>query len=98
MLRHDLGLTQEAIAELCGLDDGSWSNWERGTKPQDMLAKIDKIAEATGYDPVWLAFGESATRQKHDRTLVAVPGGRKGLTTSHQPSLMNSLAVADALP
>lgn len=57
LLRRHLRLTQQEAAQLCDLDDGSWSNWENGTRPRGMDSVVRKIATATGVDPNWLMWG-----------------------------------------
>lgn len=57
ILRHELGLTQREAAKRCGLDDGSWSNWENGSHPRDMAKVVRQIHDATGVDMPWLMWG-----------------------------------------
>lgn len=56
-LRTHLKLTQAEIAQRCGLDDGSWSNWERGARPRGMDEIVRKISDALGVDRDWLMWG-----------------------------------------
>lgn len=56
-LRRHLGWNQGEAAGRCGLDDGSWSNWERGVKPRDMASIVARIHAATGVDRDWLMWG-----------------------------------------
>ncbi len=56
-LRHHLGLTQAQAAKACGLDDGSWSNWERGSRPRAKDEVVEAIARATGCSRDWLMWG-----------------------------------------
>lgn len=58
-LRHGLGLTQAEAAEKCDLDDGSWSNWERGARPRDMVDVVAKITDALHVDRDWLMWGQN---------------------------------------
>lgn len=53
LLRRHLGLTQRQIAARCDLDDGSWSNWEKGSNPRNMPEVVEKVAAATGVDRDW---------------------------------------------
>lgn len=62
LLRHHLGLTQVEAAAKCGLDDGSWSNWERGGKPRGMDQVVEKIAETFNVDRNWLMWGVATMR------------------------------------
>ena len=57
ILRHHLSLTQREASRLCGLDDGSWSNWERGSRPRGMDQVVEAIASATGCSRDWLMWG-----------------------------------------
>ncbi|HET8684145.1 MAG TPA: helix-turn-helix transcriptional regulator [Micromonosporaceae bacterium] len=50
-------LTVKDAAERCGLNYGSWSNWERGAKPRDLVETVDAIAASLGIDRNWLLFG-----------------------------------------
>ena len=57
LLRHQLGLTTEEIAERCDLKTPTWSTWERGAIPRGMNAVVAKIALATGVSRNWLMWG-----------------------------------------
>lgn len=56
-LRHDLGMTQQEIADLVGVKRGAWNTWEDGRMPQRQAEVAKKIADATGYDLRWLLYG-----------------------------------------
>lgn len=56
-LRHALKLTQQQAAARCGLDDGSWSNWENGVTPRGMDIVVGKIVAGLGADRDWLMWG-----------------------------------------
>lgn len=64
-LRDDLGMTVEEIAELCGLNDATWSTWERGTKPRDMDEVVRAISAATKCSAAWLMWGEEGRVISH---------------------------------
>jgi transcriptional regulator with XRE-family HTH domain len=52
----------------CGLNYGSWSNWERGGMPRDLLETVRKISDGLGIDDEWLLFGGAlAGRSWRDR-------------------------------
>lgn len=53
---HDM-CSVASIAKRCGLDDGSWANWESGTKPRDMETVVRKISAALNVDKNWLMWG-----------------------------------------
>ena len=57
LLRRRLGWSQTKAAASCGLDDGSWSNWENGSHPRDMAKVVRQIHDATGVDMPWLMWG-----------------------------------------
>lgn len=58
--RKGRGLTQGEAAARCDLDDGSWSNWENGTKPRGMNEVVRKIADGLLIDRDWLMWGDNA--------------------------------------
>lgn len=60
-LRHDLGLSQEEIADLCEVKRPTWATWERGSMPRNVADAARKISEATGYSLSWLLFGSTPT-------------------------------------
>lgn len=58
LVRAQLGhLTVKDAAERCGLNYGSWSKWERGALPRDILDVTEAIAEGLGVDRHWLLHG-----------------------------------------
>lgn len=59
VLRHSLGLTQAEAAAACDLDDGSWSNWERGAQPRNMAEVVEKIHRGLNADRDWLMWGQN---------------------------------------
>lgn len=58
-LRHDLELSQEEIADLCGVKRPTWATWEKGSVPRNQAEVARKISEATGYSLSWLLFGST---------------------------------------
>jgi len=56
LVRHELGISQEEAAAKCGLDDGSWSNWENGTIPRKQVQIVQAISDGLGVDREWLAW------------------------------------------
>jgi transcriptional regulator with XRE-family HTH domain len=54
---HAGWLTVKEAAERCGLNYGSWSNWERGARPRDLLDVAQKVADGLRIDHEWLLFG-----------------------------------------
>lgn len=57
LLRHDLNLTQQQIADLTGVGRAAWNTWENGSIPRNQADIARKIADATGYDLRWLLYG-----------------------------------------
>lgn len=51
-------MTVKDAAERAGLNYGSWSNWERGSMPRDLLDVVQKISDALDIDYDWLLFGD----------------------------------------
>jgi transcriptional regulator with XRE-family HTH domain len=64
-------------ADRCGLNYGSWSNWERGKMPRDLLEVVEAIAQGLGIDEEWLLRGGPLARPER-RTKVT----KGGLTLS----------------
>jgi transcriptional regulator with XRE-family HTH domain len=62
MVRAHRGLTVKEAAEKTGLGYGAWSNWERGSKPRDILDVVEAISNSLGIDPVWLLNGGALAR------------------------------------
>lgn len=54
---HAGWLTVKDAAERCGLNYGSWSNWERGARPRDLLDVVQAVAKGLRIDHEWLLFG-----------------------------------------
>jgi transcriptional regulator with XRE-family HTH domain len=67
---HAGDLTIREAAARCGLNYGSWSNWERGMKPRDLIDAAEKISEGLGVDLLWLLRGgQLATERRQPRDL-----------------------------
>jgi transcriptional regulator with XRE-family HTH domain len=62
-------ITIRDAAELCGLNYGSWSNWERGKKPRDLLEVVSAISGALGVNRTWLLLGGPLARAEENRDL-----------------------------
>jgi transcriptional regulator with XRE-family HTH domain len=70
LARLHAGLTTREAADRCGTNSASWSNWERGTMPRDLLNTVNKISDGLGIDRDWLLFGgQLATERRHPRDL-----------------------------
>lgn len=57
LVRRTLGLSQEEAAAKCGLDNGSWSNWENGAHPRQLPEVVHKIVRTFNVDRDWLIWG-----------------------------------------
>lgn len=57
LARKLAGMTIRDAASAAGLNYGSWSNWENGKRPIDILQVVDAISEALDIDQEWLLFG-----------------------------------------
>lgn len=57
LARRLCGLTIREASAQTGLNYGSWSNWENGMRPQDMVETCRLIAEALDVDFNWLLLG-----------------------------------------
>lgn len=57
LLRVHFEMSVAKIAKVCGLDDGSWSNWEDGTNPRDKESVVRAISLALNVDKNWLMWG-----------------------------------------
>lgn len=72
IVRRALGLSQEEAALRCALDDGSWSNWENGTKPRGMDKVVETISSKLGVDRDWLMWGGPLRTGSFSPELVAL--------------------------
>jgi len=50
-------MTQDEVAQKCGVSRVTWTNWERGAMPRNMAAVVARIHNATGADRDWLMWG-----------------------------------------
>ena len=57
LARRLADLTIREAAAQAGLNYGSWSNWENGMRPQDLVDIAGRIAEALDVDFNWLLLG-----------------------------------------
>jgi hypothetical protein len=54
---HAGHLTIREAADKCGLNYGSWSNWEQGARPRDLLGVVHAVSEGLDVDHDWILFG-----------------------------------------
>jgi len=57
LARHLEGVSIKEAAERTGLHYATWSTWERGRRPADILDVAQRIADALDIDEEWLLFG-----------------------------------------
>lgn len=67
LVRYQLHLTVDEIARECDIASATWSTWENGSKPRDILTAVQKIVQATGVDRDWLLWGNAFTGSVSDR-------------------------------
>lgn len=69
-------LSIREAADLCGLNYGTWTGWERGLEPRGLLEVADRISAVLGVDRDWLLFGGPLARSEanRDRWSRAVAG------------------------
>lgn len=57
LARHLNGMTISDAAQASGLNDATWSTWEAGRRPRDLLDVCRRIAEGLDIDFNWLLLG-----------------------------------------
>lgn len=57
LARHLNAMTISEAARQSGLNDATWSTWEAGRRPRDILDVCARIAAALDIDEHWLLFG-----------------------------------------
>src|SRR5690606_12296770 len=60
-------------AKLCGFTNETWSGWERGRNPQDLLSTVETISEKLGVDRDWLLWGGPLTPEAPRRVHALKP-------------------------
>lgn len=81
IVRVELGLTIDEMAERCGLVSATLSTWERGARPRDFSDVVRKIVAATGYDREWLTWGGPLAEDGGDS-----PDGLPHLDSNQKPA------------
>lgn len=57
LIRHEKGWSQREAAIACGVPFGTWQGIELGRGTRDLMKHIAAIAEGSGYDREWIAWG-----------------------------------------
>jgi len=56
--RQAAGMTQQQVADACGVTDGAVSAWEKGVAAGIIAETLFSVADALRVDPRWLATGQ----------------------------------------
>ncbi len=83
LVRRQLGLTQRAAADKCGLTFGEWQSIEDGRAARGLDVKIARISLALGVDRAWLAWGGPLA---HDDATTTELGQEAALTRKRAKS------------
>lgn len=57
LTRHLNGMTISEAAQVSGLNDATWSTWEAGRRPRDLIDVCRRVADAMDVDFNWLLLG-----------------------------------------
>lgn len=57
LARKGRGFTVEQAARACGIAQPTWTTWENGARPRDLVQAIAKISVALDVDRDWLMWG-----------------------------------------
>jgi hypothetical protein len=74
---HAGHLTIRQAADRCGLNYGSWANWEQGAKPRDLLGVVGAISDGLDIDEHWLLWGGPLTGARGVPTKRAAEDNRR---------------------
>lgn len=57
LARRQAGLSVVQAAKVCGVHYATWSTWERGSMPTNLIDVVRKVATGLGVDRDWLMWG-----------------------------------------
>lgn len=60
LTRRQLGLSQRAAADRCGLTFGEWQSLEDGRQARGLDHKVARISDGLGVDRDWILWGSPA--------------------------------------
>jgi transcriptional regulator with XRE-family HTH domain len=61
LVRREKQLSVEVASATVGVKQASWSSWERGTQPRNIVNVVSKISDGLGVDRDWLMWGGALT-------------------------------------
>lgn len=73
---HASDISIRDAAPMCGLNYGTWTHWEKGGAPRNILDVVEKISEALGVDREWLLFGGPLAQAEDNRRRWISGAGR----------------------
>lgn len=100
LARRHAGLTVRDAASAAGIHYATWSTWERGARPANMAAEVEKISNALGVDRNWLMWGTPKPWETRQTTTARTPVGARAaeqlprLDSNQQPAGYLSALVA----
>lgn len=77
LTRHLNGMTINEAATASGLNDATWSTWEAGRRPRDILDVCRRIADGLDVDFNWLLLGGALAGPRGLPTKRAVEDNRR---------------------
>lgn len=66
-------LTVEKAAQAAGVSAATWSTWERGANPRDLLDVVTRVSSGLDVDRDWLLWGQgigTTSRSSTDQYLA----------------------------